>query len=142
MSDLSENNLEQRDDELNKQMATHPAEESIQVLVKDANRRKRQLRLLTVTVILTLLAVIGLAVVSYKTVQLTKLAQSNRDAVVANCETANDSRQNNKQLWDFVFALPALEPPTPEESARAAQVKDFIAKTFAQRDCQAEINKQ
>lgn len=142
MSDeISDHNLEQRDDELNKQLAEHPAEKSIDVLVKDARRRARQLHILTGTVILTLLLGIGLSIVSYKLYHITKLAQSSQAAVVANCETANDSRRNQKQLWDFVFALPQLEPPTAEEQARAAQFKDFIAKTFALRDCQAEVNK-
>lgn len=136
-----ENNLEERDDELNKQMQKHPAEESIKVLVKDARRRTVQLRLLSATVVLTLLLTLMLSVVSYKLYRVTQLAQSSQAAVVANCETANDSRRNQKQLWDFVFALPQLEPPTAEEQARAAQFKDFIAKTFALRDCQAEVNK-
>lgn len=140
MSD-ADNNLEQRDNELNKQIAEHPAEKSIEVLVKDAKRRSRQLHLLTATVILTLLLTIGLSVVSYKLYHITKLSQSTQTAVVLNCETANDSRRNQKELWDFVFALPALEPPTVEEQARAAQFKAFIGKTFALRDCQGEVNK-
>lgn len=136
-----ENNLEQRDDELNKQMETHPAEKSIDILVKDAHRRKRQLHLLTIFIALNILMSIVLSYVTWKTNQLASLAQSNRAALVANCETSNDSRKDNRALWDFVFALPALEPPTVEEQARAAQFKAFIAKTFAQRDCQAEIEK-
>lgn len=138
MSDPTDNNLEQRDDKLNEQMATHPAEKSIEVLVKDAKRRTRQLHLLTATVALTLILGIGLSVVSYKLYHITQLAQSNTQAVIDNCETANDSRKNQKALWDFVFALPSLEPPTAEEQARAAQFKAFIAKTFVQRDCKAE----
>jgi uncharacterized iron-regulated membrane protein len=140
MSDLEGTNLEERDNALNEEIAKHPAEESIEVLVKDARRRTRQLHILTATVILVIIMLLGLAGVSYKLYQISKLAQSNKAAVVANCETANDSRQNNKALWDFVFALPPDQPPTPEQAQRAAEFKGFVAKTFALRDCQAEIN--
>lgn len=142
MSNLEDHNLEQRDDELNRQMAEHPAEESIRVLVKDAQRSKRRMRILTVSVILDILLTIGLATVSFKTSEVAHLAQSNKDAVIANCQTANESRRNNKALWDFAFTLTPDQPPTPEQNERTAKFKEFVAKTFAQRDCQAETNNQ
>lgn len=135
-----ENNLEERDDHLNQQIEEHPAEESIRVLVKDAHRRTRQLRLLTATVVLTLLMAIGLVFVSYKLYRITQLAQTNQNAVVANCETANDSRKNQLILWNYVFSVPARTPRTPEQEQRNEDFKKFIAKTFAPRDCRAEIN--
>lgn len=138
--DNSEHNLEQRDDELNKQMAEHPAEQSIQVLVKDAARSKRRMRILTISVIFDILLTIGLATVSFKTSELAHLAQSNKQAVLANCQTANESRKNNRDLWEFAFSLPPNQPPTPEQTQRIAEFKKFVAKTFAERDCQAEIN--
>lgn len=134
-------NLEERSDELDAQMAAHPAEKSIAVLIRDANRRKRQLRILTASIVFDIVLSIALGVVTFKTNELAKLAQSNSDAVVANCEVSNESRRDEKALWDFVFALPVLEPPTAEEQARAAQFKAFINKTFAERDCQTEIKK-
>ena len=139
--DDSEHNLEQRDNELNRQMAEHPAEESIRVLVKDANRSKRRVRILTISVILDVLLTIGLAAVSYKTSEVAHLAQSNKQAVIANCEVANESRKNNHDLWDFAFSLSPDQPQTPEQQQRAAEFREFVNKTFAQRDCQAEVNK-
>lgn len=136
------NNLEQRDDELNRQMEKHPAEESIAVLVKDAHRRKRQLRLLTISVTLNIILTLGFGYPAYKTNQTASLAQSNKNAVIANCEVSNQSRADNRALWDFIFALPQDQPPTPEQQKRAEQFKGFVAKTFAERNCQAEINKQ
>lgn len=136
-----ENNLEQRDDELNKQMSVHPAEESVQILVKDAKRRTTQLRILSASVILTLLLTIGLSVVSYKLYQITKLAQSNRAAVIANCETANDSRKNQRELWRYVTSLTPIQPRSDKQEARVKDLSKFVDKTFAQRDCQAEAKK-
>lgn len=135
-------NLEERSDALDEQMAKHPVEEAIKVLVKDANRRKRQLRILTISVIFDILLTLGLAAVSYKTNELAHLAQSNRQAVLANCEVSNNSRKDNRDLWDFAFALSPTQPLTDEQKAQQAVFKQFVNKTFAERNCQAEINKQ
>lgn len=137
----SENNLEQRDDELNKQMAKHPAEESIQVLVKDANRRKRQLHILTGTVIVTLVLALGLTFVSFKLFQITRLAQNNQDAVIQNCETANDSRKNQLALWNYVFSITPEQPRSDSQNQQTEEFRAFVEKTFAPRDCQAKVNK-
>lgn len=135
------NNLEERSDELDKQMAEHPAEESIRVLVKDADRSKRRMRILTISVILDILLTIGLAAVSFKTSEIAHLAQTNRQAVLANCQTANESRRNNRELWEFAFTLTPNQPQTDAQKAQTQTFKEFVAKTFAERDCQAEINK-
>lgn len=132
--------LDERSDALDKRLEEHPAEEAIRVLVKDAKRRKRQLRILTVSVILDILLTFGLATVSYQTSQIARLAESNKNAVVANCEVSNDSRRNNKALWDYLLALPPSETQTPAEAQQVNQFKSFVAKTFAERNCQAEIS--
>lgn len=139
--DLSDHNLEQRDNALNKEIEKHPAEQSIDILVRDAKRRSRQLHILTAAVILTLLLGIGLSVVSYKLYQITQLAQSNRQAVIDNCEVANDSRKNQRELWAYVISLTPSQPRTEEQTARTEKFSDFVDRTFAQRDCQGEAAK-
>lgn len=134
-------NLEERSDELDKQMAEHPAEESIRILVKDANKSKRRFRILTISVILDILLTIGLAYLSFKTSETAHLAQTNKAALIANCETANESRKNNRDLWEFAFSLTPTQAQTDEQKAQNQKFKDFVAITFAQRDCRAEVNK-
>lgn len=134
--------LDDRNAELEKKLEISPVEKNIEVLVRDAAKRKRQVRLLAASLVFDLLLTVGLATISLKTNETAHLAQSNRDAVLANCETSNDSRKNNRALWDFAFALTPTQPPTEEQKAQTALFKEFVAKTFAERDCQAEINKQ
>lgn len=137
----SENNLEKRDNELNEQMAAHPAEKSIETLVKDAQRSKRRFRILAFSVILDIFLSLGLAYVTLKLAETTRLSQTNRAAVIANCETANQARKDTKALWDFAFALTPSQPQTPEQTKNTQLFKAFVEKTFTQRDCQAEIKK-
>lgn len=134
-------NLDERSDALDKEMAKHPAEESIQILLKDARRRKQQVRLLTVSVIFDIFLSIGLAWFAYQANRTAELAQSNKDAVIANCEVSNESRKNNRELWAFAFSFPPDPPRTDIENQRVEQFKAYIAKTFVERNCHAEINK-
>lgn len=133
--------LDERNEELDKQLQVHPVEESVAVLMKDAKARKLQVRILLVSVILDILLTVGLTVVSIKTSDVAHLAQSNREAVFANCQTSNDSRHNNRILWDYLLALPPEQPQSDQQKLQIAKFKEFVATTFAERDCQAEINK-
>lgn len=133
--------LDERSDDLDKRMAEHPVEKTVKTLLEADRRNRLRIRILTVSIILDIVLTVGVTVLSYHTNQLTHLAQSNREAVIANCETANESRANNKQLWDFAFALPTTQTPTPEQQANLEKFKAKVNQTFAQRDCQAEINK-
>lgn len=133
--------LEERSDKLDEQMAAHPAEESIQVLVKDAHRRKRQLRILTVSVILDIILSLVLGFVTWKTNELAQLAQKTEDALIANCEIVNDSRDKQRELWGYVISLTPQQPRTPEQQDRTNNFAEFVDRTFVHRDCQAEAAK-
>lgn len=127
-------NLDDRNKELEAKLEHNPVDEQIAILVRADRRRKWQL------IALTILA-IGLVIISARTFQLARLAQSNRQAVIASCEVSNEARANNRQLWDHLFSLSPQEPQTPEQMKRIDDFKQFVKMTFAPRDCQAEINK-
>lgn len=134
-------NLDERSDRLDEELKQNPIDKSIETLVKDAARRRLQLRLLGIFIVLQFLFIVTLGVVSVKTAQVAQLAQSNKAAVIQNCETANDSRNNQRQLWGYVLSLTPQQPRTPEQDARVAEFARFVDRTFAPRDCQAEANK-
>lgn len=140
--DEFENNLKQRDNALNEQMATHPAEESIRILVKDANRRKRQLRLLTISVVFDIVLSLALTYGWQLNHNLAIKAETNRSAILRGCEVSNEARAKNKQLWAYILELPTADgqPRTPEQQKRVDDFRRFINDTFAPRDCSAEIN--
>ena len=52
------------------------------------------------------------------------------NAVVVNCQAANDSRKNITDLWGQV--LPLLAKTDAEQTLK---IKDFISTAYAQRDC-------
>lgn len=134
--------LADRADALDKKMADVDIDEAIRTLVLDARRRRLQVRLLAVFIALTTGLTVAIGVVSWKTAQLANLAQTNKAAVIQNCETANDSRTAQRQLWGYVLSLTPSQPRNAEQQARVDEFAKFVDRTFAPRDCQAEANIQ
>lgn len=126
--------LDDRNAELEHKLEENPIDNQIEVLVRADRRRKWHLVALSIVTI-------GMIIVSFKTFQLVKLAQSNKDAVIASCETSNEARRNNTVLWDFILKQPPQKPLTKEQQTVRNNFIDLKNKTFAPRDCQAEINK-
>lgn len=133
--------LDSRSDELDKKLEGNDIDKSVATLVKDARRRQLQLRLLTASIILDFILSAVLTVVVFKTNEVARLAQSTKAAVIQNCETANDSRRNQRQLWGYVLSLTPEQPRTSEQEARVKEFSKFVDSTFAPRDCQAEANR-
>lgn len=127
--------LDDRNAELEHKLEENPIDNQIAVLVRADRRRKWQVLALTVIIAV-------LTVVAFKTFQLARLAQSNREAVVASCETSNEARKNNTILWDFILKQPSEKPLTAEQQRVRNDFIDLKNKTFAPRDCQAEIDNQ
>lgn len=134
--------LASRSDELDKKLEGNSIDSSIETLVKDAARARRNVRLLAASIALDFILTIVLAVVSYKTNELAHLAQTTKQAVIQNCETANDPRLAQKQLWGYVLSLTPSQPRTPEQEDRVKEFAKFVDQTFKPRDCQAEANKK
>lgn len=66
-------------------------------------------------------------------------AHRNRQTAISACQAANDSREQNRQLWMYVVTLVTAANPSPT-SAQVKAIdgfKDKINATFAQRDCNA-----
>lgn len=133
--------LAERADELDKKLEQNPIDQSIAALVKADNRRRRQVMLLAVSLALEFVLTIGLTFLSFQTNHIAQLAQNNKEAVILNCETANDSREAQRKLWAYVIALPPQQTRTPEQQQRVEEFQVFVDKTFKPRDCQSEANK-
>lgn len=133
--------LDSRSDELDRKLeGRNTIEDNINALVKDAEQRRRQIRLLTLSIIVELIIVVGLVMLSIRTMDLAALGHSNKAALMQNCETANDSRKSQRKLWGYILAVPPSQPRSPEQELRVQEFKEFVDNTFAPRDCVAEAN--
>ncbi len=133
--------LDTRNAALNEELEKNPIDVQVEALARADKRQSRQVILLSITVAFDVLLTIGFGYITIRTHQLANQAETNQTALVRNCETANASRKNNQVLWDYILAIPTPNAPTVEQQKNRDDFKAFVDKTFAPRDCQAEINK-
>lgn len=134
--------LDSRNDQLNEKLDATDLPNAVHVLVKDAHKRKRQLRLLAISITLDLILTGGLAYLSLQTHSIAKQAESNRAAIIRNCETSNDGRAKNKELWDFAFNLPPATTQTEQQKSNLEKFKAKVDDTFMLRDCSKAVEKE
>lgn len=127
--------LEQRNAELDKKIAKTDLNEAVTTLVKDAKKRRRQLRWLALSIVFDLLLTVGLGYLSVQTHRAASKAEDNHTALIRNCETSNEARANNKQLWDYLLNLPTPNAPTLQQKEVRNQFSVFVGKTFSPRNC-------
>lgn len=127
--------LDERNGELEEKLKHNPIDEQIAALVRADRLRKWQIFALALMAAL-------LAYGWYQNRSLAIQAESNKDAIIRNCETSNESRKNQRDLWAYVISLTPEQPRTETQQNRTDEFQKFVDKTFAQRDCMAEIKKQ
>lgn len=127
--------LDERNAELDEKLKENPIDEAIAVLFKQAKRNKNNIRLLALSFTLSLFITFGLGYLGFTTFKLVKQADTNTNALVRNCNTTNEARANNKQLWDYLLSAEPIEPRTPQEQAQIDDFEQLVNRTFAPRDC-------
>lgn len=132
-------NLDERNATLNQKIDDTELPDAVSTLVKDAKKRKRQVKLLTASIILDLLLTIGLGFLSIQTHNIASKSESTQQALIKGCESTNDARSSNKLLWHYLLDLPTPAAPTLQQQQVRDQFTQFVDKTFALRDCSAVI---
>lgn len=137
--------LDERNAHLEEVLEHNPIDEQIAALTRADKQRKRQIFLIALSLMFDLILSLLLAWGWHTNHNLAIRAESNRDAIRRNCETSNESRAKNKQLWTYILSLPPSnngEQSTPDQQKRVDDFKVFLNDTFAQRNCEAELSKQ
>lgn len=130
--------LDDRNAVLEQKLEHNPIDESIASLVAADQRRRRHVRILAISLALDVLLTIGFGYITARTHSLAAQAESNHQSLVRNCETGNEARTKNKQLWTYILSLPPSndgQASTPEQQRRVDDFKKFLDETFALRDC-------
>lgn len=130
--------LDDRNAELNKKLEHNPVDEAVAALIKADQRRRGQILLLFISIAFDLILSIFLAFGWQANHQLALRAESNHDAIVRSCETSNEARAKNKELWTYILSLPPSndgKASTPEQQKRVEDFKAFLDDTFKIRNC-------
>lgn len=143
---MNDKSLDQRSKELDQKLQENPIDQSIAVLIEGAKKQRRQIIILSVSLVLDVLLTLGLGLLFNQTHQNTMATQNNSATIVANCEVGNEFRRTEAALWEHVLSLqPVMTNLTPEQQVRrdktVSDFKNYLATTFAPRDCSNIIKK-
>lgn len=108
------------------------------VLVESVDRSRanqRTIRLVAFSVVFDVLLSIGIGGMALDNRRIAHQEQSTRAAALTTCNSSNEARALERQLWGFMFDLPSTAAPTPAQQANLDRLRGFIATTFAARDC-------
>lgn len=90
---------------------------------------------LVISLILDVALTFALVTVSIRTTHANDKATQAHNQQIATCQSSNEARAVNRQLWDYVLSLPAARPRTAEQEKRIADFKGYVHRVFADRDC-------
>lgn len=108
----------------------------IRDLKKQNIRSRNYIRMLAMSLVFDICLSVGLGLVAWRT---NHSAEQARQATIAACESGNNVRKAELQLWDYVLSFPPTQTETPQQKAQrevqTAKFRDYVHKTFATRDC-------
>lgn len=104
-------------------------------LERGGHANNLMIRALAVVVGFELALGIVLTVVAWETLQVANTAQEAARSQRSQCLATNEARAAQVRLWDYILDTPPSTPRTPEQSKQVAQFRDYVHRSFAQREC-------
>lgn len=134
MADPNSSDVLEQNRALNEQVAASPLP-TIGEIGRDFQRLRtavRNTRILGVVVVLLVAFSIYLGVTANAAAAKAARAQN---GLQVTCISGNQARATERNLWNYLFSIPATSPETPAQQAQVAQFKTFLNLTLAPRDC-------
>jgi hypothetical protein len=104
-------------------------------LARRASSNRRMIYTLAASLALDLLLTVALLLVGIRANNAGERADQVHAQQVATCQTSNEARRAQTQLWDYLLALPAPRPRTAAETKQLDQFRAYVHRVFAARDC-------
>lgn len=129
-----------RSDQLDKRIANSPAgiNKTVTDLVLAGKRIRRLINLVIASLILEAILLFGFLMLFTRQQVNQVNIQTNRNILIANCESGNQFRKDNRVLWEYILSIPR-DPARPVQTEQEAQAiekfKAFLNTTFAERNC-------
>ncbi len=127
--------LDDRNQELEKALETNPIDIQIAALVRADNRRKGQIIVLAISIVLDILLTIGFGYLAIQSSTTASRAESNETALNARCVSTNEARAKNAKLWDYLVDQSQNQPRTLEQQKFRDDFITLKNETFAPTVC-------
>lgn len=103
--------------------------------VRYGHRNRHLIVGLAVSLVVDVALTVALAVVAVQARDATDAAARVHDRQVATCESGNDARAAQIQLWNYLLSVPPVRPLTAEQKQQITQFRAYVHRVFAARDC-------
>lgn len=139
--------LDSRSDALDKKLSENTIDNAVDILVRDAKKRRRQIIWLAISLMLDLWLTIGLAFLSIQARDTAIEVQKSNNSLISNCKIGNEFRASEAGLWQHILSIQPVNQGqlTPEQEAQrektVADFQQYLKTTFAPRDCDNIIQK-
>jgi hypothetical protein len=109
----------------------------LHTLHQKSRRQGRVILGLIVSIVFDVALSVVIWLVAVQARDASSLATHNRLTQIVTCESGNQARAAQVQLWDFFLHLAGQTNPSPQKTEQIEKFRSYVGQTFAQRDCQA-----
>lgn len=124
------------DEELD-QLASRSA--TLEAIARDLRQARTAIRVLCVFAVVIVIVIAGVTLLSMNVARNTHDINTAHDIFVGNCESGNEFRAGERELWGFIFNAQASTTRNPAQQAQFNELKALVERTFAARDCNAVV---
>lgn len=98
---------------------------------------RRAIWALVISIAVDVALSVAVAILAVQTSNNNSATKRNHDSQVATCVASNQSRQDNKALWNFFISLavPDVSKAPPATQEAVAKLRAKLDMTYSQRDC-------
>lgn len=129
-----------RSDRLDEKLNGSVIEATVQTLMRSQGRNRRVIRILAFSLAVDVLLSVAIGFGHWRLDRTVKHVQATAATQQAFCESSNEGRRAQRQLWGYILDLSAQpqpgQPPRTEEQVRRAEAFGvYVNDVFKDRDC-------
>lgn len=125
-----------RSDELDKKLEQVPdIDKAVSDLITSGAQNRRLIRWVITSIVFEVVLTFAIGFVFVQTQFARANTISNKNALIASCNSGNEFRKSNLVLWQYILDIPPETPRTQQQTDKTAKFQEFLDKTFALRDC-------
>jgi hypothetical protein len=104
-------------------------------LARRASSNRRMIYALAASLALDVMLTVALLLVGIRATNAGNRADQVHAQQIGTCQSSNDARAAQVQLWDYILSLPSPRPRTNEQQRQLDQFRAYVNTVFAPRDC-------
>lgn len=118
----------------------HPAGNGLAAVKESLDRTRHLLWMVGTIFIVGLLVCVALVFIAFRLNNQSVQNRQTREAIYVGCQSGNQARAQQKQLWEEVINLTARPNQTPAQQAVVGTFQRYLNNSLKPRDCGPDPN--